>query len=247
MSTTFAAAFPHGPAVFAMLHLAGEDRADRQERARREIDLLWQGGVDAIIVENYFGDVDDVVETLEYLRAQRPEVVFGINVLRDDARAFELAREFGATFVQLDSVAGHLPPDADAAFADELAAQRARADVLVLGGVRFKYQPYLSGRPLEEDLALAVERCDAIVVTGEGTGLETPRAKVAEFRRAVGTGFPLVIGAGVTPETVAEQLADVEAVIVGSALKDSRTDTGDVTGDRVSEFMTAIRAVRTAA
>ena len=52
---------------------------------------------------------------------------------------------------------------------------------MLLGGVRFKYQPVHSGRTLEEDLRIGMERCDAIVCTGEGTGIPTPLGKVEEF------------------------------------------------------------------
>lgn len=235
--------FPGAIPVFAMLHHKGDDPADIQTRTRREIDVLWSAGVDAVIVENYFGGVDDVIATCEYLRAERPEVAFGINVLKDDAEAFRIAREYGARFVQLDSVAGHLAPAEDADFADWLAAERAASDLLVLGGVRFKYQPVNSGRSLEEDLLLGVERSDAIVVTGEGTAITTPHDKTREFRRVVGADFPLVIGAGVTPSSAAADLADADALVVGSALKDTYADTGDVDEAHTRELMDAIRAL----
>lgn len=242
MSRPFRTVFPTGIPVFAMLHLKGDDAAERLRRARREIDDLWRNGVDAVIVENYFGDVDDVVAVLDYLAAERPEVVVGLNVLRDDDKAFELAGRYAVAFLQLDSVAGHLPPDEDAAFAERLAVARAGVDAAVFGGVRFKYQPYLSGRSLEEDLALATQRCDAIVVTGDGTGLVTPIEKTAEFRRIVGAGFPLVVGAGVTPQNAAEQLAVADGVVVGSALKNTLADTGDVAPENVARFVAAVRA-----
>jgi len=229
--------------IFAMLHHKGDDTVDVQARARREIDVLWASGVDAVIVENYFGGVDDVIATCEYLRAERPDVVFGINVLNDDAEAFRIARTFGARFVQLDSVAGHLPPSEDLEYSNWLESERAASDLLVLGGVRFKYQPVKSGRSLEEDLLLGVGRCDAIVVTGEGTALTTPHDKTLEFRRIVGEEFPLVIGAGVTPSSAEADLADADALVVGSALKDTYTDTGDVDEAHTSELVEAIRAL----
>jgi len=243
MTTDFRTVFPSGRAGFAMLHLKGEDRADRLDRARREIEIYASSGLDAFIVENYFGDVDDVVSVLDHLRETRPDAVFGINILRDDWRAFELAREYGAAFLQLDSVAGHLVPDEDAAFAERLAAERGATSALVFGGVRFKYQPVLSGRSVQEDLQLGAARCDAIVVTGEGTGLITPAEKTAEFRAVVGDAFPLIVGAGVTPENVAAQLALADGVIVGSALKDTLADTGDVSAENVAGFVAALRAL----
>jgi len=237
-------AFPRAIPVFAMLHHKGDEPDDIQDRAHREIDILWGAGVDAIIVENYFGGVEAVVATCEYLRSERPHVAFGLNVLGDDANAFRLAREYGARFVQLDSVAGHLPPEADAEYATWLAKERGSSDLLVLGGVRFKYQPVNSGRSLEEDLLLGIERCDAIVVTGEGTAMTTPHDKTRQFRRIVGENFPLVVGAGVTPISASEDLADADALIVGSALKDDYTDTGEVDEAHTLELVRAVRVLQ---
>ena len=70
---------------------------------------------------------------------------------------------------------------------------RQKSRAAVLGGVCFKYQPVCSGRTLEEDLQLGMQRCDAIVVTGEDTGRPTPPDKLYAFREIVGD-FPLVVG-----------------------------------------------------
>jgi predicted TIM-barrel enzyme len=239
----FLSTFSNPIPIFAMLHLKGDSSADKLDIARRETKILWESGVDAVIVENYFGSTDDVIAVCQWLTAEVPEVVFGVNILKDEKRAFEVANSFGARFIQLDSVAGHLPVAADVEFGDWLNGERARSDAFVLGGVRFKYQPYLSGRPLTEDLLIGRSRCDAVVVTGEGTGLQTPTDKTAQFRAVLGAEFPIVIGAGVTPESCARDLADANAVIVGSYLKDSHTDTGDVDSDHTLKFVRAIRAL----
>lgn len=240
---SFLSTSDHARPVLAMLHLKGDTPDDRLDRARREIDTLWEGGVDAVIVENYFGDEDDVVAVCDYLSSDAREVVFGVNVLEDDWRAFSIANEFGARFIQLDSVAGHLPEGQDHDFAARLAEERSATDAYVLGGVRFKYRPYLSGRSLEEDLLLGVARCDGIVVTGEGTGQVTPLPKLEEFRGIVGPTTPLIVGAGVTPQNCAQQLAVGDAAIVGSSLKDTLTAAGDVDENRVLEFVRAVRAL----
>ncbi|WP_200953383.1 BtpA/SgcQ family protein [Agromyces sp. Root81] len=240
-ASPFLESFSSAHPVLAMLHLKGESAADRMDRARREIDLLWSNGVDAVIVENYFGDTDDVVAVCDYLRTSRPEVVFGVNVLNDDARAFDIADAFGARFMQFDSVAGHLPLDEDADYAAWLAEKRASSSAFLLGGVRFKYQPYRSGRSLEEDLLLGDERSDAIVITGDGTGLETPTAKIAAFRDILSPDAALIVGAGVTPDSCAAQLAIADGVIVGSYLKDTYADTGDVDPQHARVFVDAVR------
>jgi predicted TIM-barrel enzyme len=239
----FLSTFNNRIPVFAMLHLKGDTPSEKFDIARRETQTLWESGVDAVIVENYFGSTDDVVAVCRWLKDEAPDVVFGVNILKDDKRAFEIANEFGARFVQLDSVCGHLPVADDGAFGDWLNAQRAASKAFVLGGVRFKYQPYLSGRPLVEDLLIGTSRCDAVVVTGEGTGLQTPVDKTAEFRAIVGPGFPIVIGAGVTPDSAARDLAKANAVIVGSYLKDTHVDTGNVDKRHTLDFVRAIRAL----
>ena len=105
---------------------------------------------------------------------KKVDFIYGVNALHNDALGFELAKKYGASFIQLDSVAGHLTPEDDAVFGESIAKWRAGYDGFVIGGVRFKYQPYLSGRTLEEDLHIGMSRCDAIAVTGEGTGKTRP-------------------------------------------------------------------------
>jgi hypothetical protein len=65
-----------------------------------------------------------------------------VNILRDFGESFRLAEEYGGRFVQMDAVAGHLAPEHEAPFVERLAELRSRVAVCVLGGVRFKYQPY---------------------------------------------------------------------------------------------------------
>ncbi|MDL9981268.1 BtpA/SgcQ family protein [Microbacterium sp. ASV49] len=240
---TFDAVFRSKP-LLAMLHLKGEDPDDRLARAVAEIDILVEAGVDAVIVENYFGGVSDMERVLAHLASRPDPITYGVNALDQDARGFELAREYDASFLQLDSVAGHLPAAADAEFASWLAEERGRTNAVLLGGVRFKYQPYLSGNPLDVDLTLATDRCDAVVVTGSGTGVQTDGEKIAEFRRLLPAGFPLIVGAGVTVDNAAEQLASTDGAIVGSYLKDTHTDNGDVDPQHAAELVAAFARVR---
>ena len=240
----FSRTFNNHKPILGMLHLSGDSPAERLEIAQRELDILRTGGVDAVVVENYFGDKTDVRNVLEWLEGKHPELVVGVNVLHDHKLAFELAREFRVDFIQMDSVAGHLAPEEDAGFAVELAELRAGVDVVLLGGVRFKYQPVNSGRSEEEDLIIGMGRCDAFVITGAATGQETDLEKVRRFRSVVGGDFPLVIGAGLTAANAEEQLRDADAAIVGSYLKDTHVDTGLIVAEHVEELMREVRRVR---
>ena len=222
--------------VIAMLHLKADGNMGMLERAKAETRCYLEHGVDALLVENYFGTAGDCARVLSWLKREHPDVIYGLNVLGDTRRAFELAETNNARFIQIDSVCGHLPPQADEPYAEALNALRMQSGVAVLGGVRFKYQPVYSGRSLEEDLLLGKQRCDAIVVTGDETGKATPIEKMRRFRNVIGS-FPLVMGAGMAPDAVEEVFRCCDGAIVGSWFKDGHRDSGNVNPDYVRAFM----------
>lgn len=230
--------------ILAMIHLKGESNEEKFEKAKLEIDQLIENGIDAVIIENYFGPSEVVEEVLNYIYQERKNILYGVNVLDDDKKAFELAVKYDAKFIQLDSVAGHLELEDDRKFHDWITEARKQTNAYVLGGVRFKYQPYLSGRSLEEDLKIGMDRCDAIVVTGDGTGLETDITKIKEFRGIMGNDFPLIVGAGITADNLYRQLEVVDAAIVGSYLKDTFKDDGNVSVENVRHFVGEVKKVR---
>ena len=53
--------------------------------------------------------------------------------------------------------------------------------------------------------------------------------------------FPLITGAGVTVQTVAQTLAHCDGVIVGSWLKEGHDEFGDVNEEYVKQFVAAAR------
>lgn len=237
----FESLFGQKKCILAMLHLKGDTDGDILERAKHEIDIYMKQGVTAVIVENYFNqDETRYAElVLDYLQKNRNDIIYGVNMLEHDEAGFTAAAAYGARFIQLDSVAGHLPPEQDVEFGRQIASWRRMTDALVFGGVRFKYQPYLSGRSLEEDLALGMARCDGIVVTGSGTGVETSMDKIIQFRSILGD-FPLLIGAGMTPENALERLELADGAIVGSYFKDTYKDSGEVDESHIRTFLDAI-------
>lgn len=233
--------------ILGMLHLAGDGTEAKLAQAKEEARIMAGEGVDGLVVENYFGDAEDVERVLDRLFGLNLGTKIGVNVLRDDTRAFELAMRYPVAFIQVDSVAGHLPPEADAPFAADLAARRTSVPALLLGGVRFKYQPVLSGRPEAEDVRIGAARCDGLVVTSDATGQPTDMNKVARFRSATGGSVPLLIGAGLTESNAAEQLAEADGAVVGSWFKHDHKDSGRVEATHVARLMRAVRAARSAA
>ena len=227
--------------IIGMIHLSGFGRDEVMEIARREIEIMYRIGVNAVLVENYFGDETDVENALKYLQDNYPDKVYGVNVLGDPDVAFDLARKYGAKFVQIDSVCGHALPQHDSELAKYLERLRGERDIFLLGGVRFKYTQHLSGRSLEEDLKLGMARCDAIVVTGSGTGISTDLEKIKTFRSIL-DDFPLIVGAGMTAETAQEQLVFSDGAIVGSYFKEFGETEYPVDEERVKEFIYKARA-----
>lgn len=240
---TFKELFKNDKPIFGMLHLKGESNEEILKRAIDEIKIYVDNGVDAVVVENYFGKPHHVEIVLQHLKEHTTDITYGVNLLDNDVLGFEMAKKYDAKFIQLDSVAGHLIVEEDVEFNEFMQKNRQECKALVFGGVRFKYQPYNSGRSLEEDLKIGMTRCDAIVVTGDATGMETNSDKIKSFRSIIGE-FPLIIGAGITPSNCKEQLELANGAIVGSYFKDTYKDTGDVDENHVKEMISAVNKVR---
>ena len=217
--------------IIGMIHLNSAHGETVLERAKKEIEIYFQYGIYPL-VENYFGSADDCEEVLKWLKENHKEKIYGINILGNYHKAFELAKRYDAKFIQIDSVCGHLQPDDDEEYGMSLERLRKENDIVLLGGVRFKYCSVLSGRSVEEDLRIGMTRCDAIVCTGTGTGCATPFEKVDMFKNVLGD-FPVITGAGVTLETAKETMEQYDGFIIGSWLKHTHQDTGFVCEDNV--------------
>lgn len=227
--------FNYTKPVLGMIHLGLSQDMTRFELAQREIEIYLRNGIYPLI-ENYFGSSEDCEAVLKWISMAHPDVPYGLNILGSYRKAFELAKRYNAKFIQIDSVCGHLHPVLDADFEMDLEEARRQYDCFLLGGVRFKYQAVRSGRSVEEDLRIGMHRCDAIVCTGDGTGLATPMQKLSDFKNVVGD-FPVIVGAGVTIETVKETAEKSDGAIVGSWFKDNHDARYAVNEQNVENFM----------
>lgn len=223
--------FKNQKPMIGMIHTNQTYSCSVLDLAKKEIEIYLKYGIHPLI-ENYFGSSKDCEAVLAWMQQEHPDTIYGVNILGDSQEAFRLTKQYGASFIQIDSVCGHLSPAEDETYAKRLSMLRQDADAVLLGGVRFKYQPVLSGRSLEEDLMLGKERCDAIVCTGEGTGQPTPFGKVEEFK-AVVKEFPVIVGAGVTLDSVKDTFRLGDGAIVGSWFKEGHRDTGNVDDEYV--------------
>jgi predicted TIM-barrel enzyme len=222
--------------IIGMIHLAGEDKKEKIQRALEELIIYEQEGVNGAIIEDYHGPAEYIYETLKEIRKQDYKIILGVNNLRNPYANF-YAAHLGAKFVQFDSV-----QNKDLHLAIYNDSRRKYPDLFILGGIRFKYiKP--TGNSLEEDLEEGKLNCDAIVTTGEGTGIETPIQKLKIFKNYLGD-FPLIVGAGLNTRNAYEQLQIVDGAIVGSAFKPDKNTRLPVDKYLVRELMDIVKEVR---
>ncbi|MGM0582984.1 MAG: BtpA/SgcQ family protein [Bacteroidota bacterium] len=222
--------------ILGMIHLAGQNPV---RRALEELALFEEEGIDGAIIENYHGSVEDVIGTLE--ETHRRKLAIGINILPNEFYiALPLAKEYGADFVQLDHVAGIYR---SGQLNYENYRKLKQPETIVLGGVWPKYYEPIKGSDLERDLKEGMERAEAIVVTGAGTGQETPLDKIRKYREIIGD-HPLVVGAGLTPDNAYEQLCISNGAIVGTSLKIDDNTYNPMDRQKIRDFMSVVKEAR---
>jgi len=227
--------------IFGMIHLAGDDPV---RRALSEITLFEEEGISGGIIENYHGSVEDVIRTLEETAKLDLKISIGVNILPNEfERAFSLAEKYGADFIQLDHVAGTYSNGRRFDSVSYTSLRKEYHDVLVFGGVWPKYYTPVASSNLETDLQMGMQRADAIVVTGAGTGKETPLEKIRKFREVLGD-HPLIIGAGLTVANAYQQLSLADGVIVGTALKEGNETDNPIDRAKVRDLMDVVKEAR---
>jgi hypothetical protein len=243
MKNDFKKIFKNDKAVIGMIHLKGDSNEDVNARMKKEIGIYVNNGIDGIVLENYYGDYDQLIDAIKYIKTLDLDIAIGVNCLNVDAMGFFLAKEYDLDFLQVDSVVGHLKHRDEKSLEAFFKMYRSSCRAMLIGGVRFKYQPVLSLKTVEEDLKIGMTRCDAIAVTENATGQETSIEKIEKFRKELGD-FPLVVAAGVNLDNVEKQMKYCDAVIVGSYFKDNYTDTGDVDESHVVAMMNKVKEIR---
>jgi membrane complex biogenesis BtpA family protein len=197
---------------------------------------LVDGGVDAVLVEN-FGDAPFTPGRVEpatvaamsvvaaEVRRALPRTLLGVNVLKNDARAaLAVAAAVGAEFIRVNVHAGAVLADQGIVRSDAYGTLRGRrllgADVAIFADVGGKHAVPLGPVDIDQTARDLVHRglADALVVSGPATGQATPLGDVKRVRDAV-ADVPILVGSGVTAETVAELLSVADGVIVGTSVK----------------------------
>lgn len=246
----------HAPALPGAPGYEGSFEAVRSA-VLRDAEALVAGGVHGLLLEN-FGDAPfypgrvpaPVVACMTALAVQlreRFDVPLGINVLRNDGRsALAVAVAAGAQFIRVNVLCGARVTDQGIiqAIAHHLLRDRAllHADAIkILADVDVKHSAPLGPRPLEEEARETLERggADGLIVSGAATGQPTDVATVSQVKRVIGQA-PVLVGSGVTPETIAHFLPYADGFIVGTSIKRDGLTTNPVDPARVSTLVRAV-------
>ncbi len=221
--------------VVHLLPLPGAPRYSSMEAVRRralqDALALQNGGVDALLFENY-GDlpfypgrvephvVACMCSVIEEVRRE-VSLPFGVNVLRNDAiSALAVAFATGGRFVRVNVHAGVRVAGEGVLTGRAHETLRYRAllgsSTWILADISVKHSAPLAEVSLEEEIEANVQRggADAIIITGRRSG-EAPEPEMVR-RAAELASVPVVVGSGVSPENVQELLEHADACIVGS-------------------------------
>ena len=229
------------------------------DHALAELDVFKRHHLDSVIVENfrdmpYFpGRVPP--ETVAAMAAVSREVVraadmpVGINVLRSDgAAAIAVATAAGAHYVRINVHMGAVVADQGIVEGSSQYSLRLRSALssraLIFADVGVKHAAPIAGRSLDIETRDLTERglADAIIVTGDRTGVEASVTDVDVVRRS--TALPLLVGSGATPENIEEMLPKVNGLIVGSYFKKDGAGHNLVDESRVERFVRRFAELR---
>ena len=173
----------------------------------------------------------------------------GINVLRNDAAAaLALAAVCAGsgTFIRVNAHSGAMLTDQGIieGRADRTLRRRRElgVPVAILAFVGVNQAAPLGPQRIEEAARDATERglADALIVTGTGTGAATDLDDVRRVRAAL-PDTPILVGSGVTAETVRDTFAIADGAIVGTCFMGGGKTTAPVDAERVRRFVAAAK------
>jgi len=229
------------------------------DTALAEVETYSKYPIDGFIIEN-FRDVpfypDKLpAETIAALTVVTREIVkvtnlpVGVNALRNDAHsAIAVATATRAHFVRVNVHMGAVVSDQGIIQGKAHQSLRLRAalksNVLIFADAGVKHAAELGARGLEAEVRDLTERglADAIIVSGQGTGLETKTEDVDIVRQ--NTSLPIIIGSGTTPENLDKMYSKVDGVIVGSYFKKEGNADNFPDEERIKTFIKKFESLK---
>jgi uncharacterized protein len=229
------------------------------DQALAELEVFKRHRLDSVIVENFrdmpYFPARVPAETVAAMAAVSREVVraagmpVGVNVLRSDGEAaIAIAAAAGAHYIRVNVHMGAVVADQGMVQGSSQFSVRLRSTLksraLIFADVGVKHAAPLAGRSLDVETRDLAERglADAIIVTGDRTGVETSVEDIDIVRGA--TALPLLVGSGATPENIENVLPKANGLIVGSYFKKDGAGHKFVDETRVERFVRRFAELR---
>ncbi len=227
------------------------------DRAEQEAVALVSGGVDGLIVENFFdapfpkSRVDPaVVSTMTTIVSRLMQLVsipIGINVLRNDSlSAMAIASCTGAAFIRVNVLSGVMATDQGIieGCAYELLRYRRElgSNVKIMADVLVKHAQPLSSSDLTTAVRETIDRglADAIILSGAATGNPPSLDDLQQAKAAAGS-TPIIIGSGADYHNINSLMQYANGAIVSSSLKRQGKIENSIDPIRVSQFVETLR------
>ena len=227
------------------------------DRAEQEAVALVSGGVDGLIVENFFDApfpksrvdpaVVSVMTTIVSRLMQLVSLPIGINVLRNDSlSAMAIASCTGATFIRVNVLSGVMATDQGIieGCAHELLRYRRElgSNVKIMADVLVKHAQPLSSSDLATAVRETIDRglADAIILSGAVTGSPPSLDDLQQAKAAAGS-TPIIIGSGADDRNINSLMQYADGAIVSSSLKRQGKIENSIDPIRVSQFVETMR------
>jgi uncharacterized protein len=227
------------------------------DRAEQEATALAAGGVDGLIVENFFDapfpkdQVDPAVVSAISLVVQRimnlVVLPVGINVLRNDAQSgLAIAACTGAQFIRVNVLTGVMATDQGLIEGQAHKLLRYRrelgCDIKILADVLVKHARPLGSPNLTTAVRETIERglADGVILSGWATG-SPPNLEDLELAMDAAKGVPVFIGSGADWENIPRLIQFANGVIVSSSLKRQGQIDQPIDPIRVSRFVESMQ------
>ena len=236
--------FSARPFLIGMVHLEPLPGSPNHEgrfneaidHALEDANALQQAGFSALMIENlgdfpYYPDQvpPETVAAMAIVadRVKRQSrLPVGINVLRNDGRsALAIAAVAQVSFIRLNVLTGVFATDQGLLEGKAHLLLRAREslkarEVRILADVRVKHAAPIAPREFAQEIEECYERamCDAIIISGTGSGKPVEVEFLRQARAAAGAR-PILLGSGVNESNAAELLAIADGAIIGTSIK----------------------------
>lgn len=231
------------------------------KKALADAQVLAEGGVDAIMLEN--------MHDRPYLnRKVGPEIVAGMTAVAAALRretalplgiqilagankeALAVAVASGIDFIRAEGfVFGHLADEgmmnSDAGELLRYRNQIGAEQIQIYADIKKKHSSHAVSADVsiaETAKAAAFFLADGLVVTGNSTGEKASVEDLIQVRKAV--QLPVFIGSGITVENIGDYWNLADGFIVGSSLKYNGSWENDVDPVRVKAFMQTVHTLR---